>query len=131
MKFSPKLEAFRIRNGIFGSDPGDDFGSFYIPGPCGRELRVIASSGDEESGIDWEHVSVSLPTSRPPNWEEMCFIKDLFWDEEETVMQLHVPKSQWVNNHRFCLHMWRPTTQEIPLPPSSTVGLKELGTLGD
>jgi len=32
--------------------------------------------------MDWlEHVSVSLE-KHCPNWQEMYFVKDLFWDEE-------------------------------------------------
>jgi hypothetical protein len=109
------------------SNIGDDYGLFIAQGPCGRELRIIASSG-EDDGIEWEHVSVSLP-NRCPNWPEMCFVKELFWDDEETVMQLHPPKSEWVNNHSFCLHLWRPRGHEIPRPPSITVGDRKLGTL--
>jgi hypothetical protein len=115
MKFP---EQFRIINGPMSSHRGDDFGMFLIPGPCGRDLRIIASNGDDE--IDWEHVSVSLQ-NRCPNWEEMCYVKGLFWSEEETVMQLHPPKSQWINFHQFCLHMWRPKHISIPLPPAKTL----------
>lgn len=125
MKFSPLLEGWRIRSGLYGSDTGDDYGAFVIPGPCGRDLRVIASPGNADEGIPWEHVSVSL-SNRCPNWEEMCFIKDRFWDVEDVVMQLHPPKSKWINNHPFCLHLWRPCNQEIPLPPEVAVGMKEL-----
>ena len=128
MKFSPELERGRVRTGPYGSDPGDTFGAFFIDGPCGRRLKIVASSGDISVGVDWEHVSVSLD-NRCPNWPEMCFVKSLFWDDEETVMQLHPPKSKWINNHPYCLHMWRPLNQEIPLPPDITVGNKELGTL--
>jgi hypothetical protein len=128
MRFSPELEKYRIQTGPYGSHYFEPFGAFRIPGPCSRELHVIASSGDEALGILWEHVSVSLP-NRCPNWPEMCHIKSLFWDDEETVMQLHPPKSRWINNHSYCLHMWRPLNQEIPLPPDETVGNKELGTL--
>jgi hypothetical protein len=128
MRFSKKLEQFRCRRGPFASDTGDDFGAFFIPGPCGRDLKVIASSGDASEGVDWEHVSVSLD-GRCPNWPEMCFIKDLFWDEEETVMQLHPPRSQWINNHPYCLHLWMPKSEKIPMPPAIAVGKKELGTI--
>jgi hypothetical protein len=44
----------------------------------------------------WDHVSVSLP-NRCPNWQEMCFIKDVFFDAHECAMQLHPPKSENVN----------------------------------
>lgn len=130
MKFSPQVEKYRYRSGPMASNTGEDFGAFEIPGPHGRTLRVIASSGDASVGIEWEHVSVSVSlTNRCPNWVEMCFIKDLFWDAEETVMQLHSPRSKWTSNHPHCLHMWRPLEQEIPLPPDITVGIKEAGEL--
>lgn len=87
------------------------------------ELRIIASNG-----MGWDHVSVSLPT-RCPTWEEMCYVKSLFFDEEECVMQLHPPRSQWINNHPYCLHLWRPQSQDIPRPPSITVGIQSLGEL--
>lgn len=95
-----------------------DAGLFRVPGPCGRDLKVIASNG-----LGWDHVSVSLP-NRCPNWPEMCTVKELFWDSEEAVMQLHPPRSEWVNNHSYCLHLWRPQKEEIPLPAGELVGLK-------
>jgi hypothetical protein len=80
-------------------------------------LACIASDGE-----GWEHVSVSLP-SRCPTWGEMALVKDLFWDPEDAVMQLHPPASQYVNCHPFCLHLWRPPEgRQIPLPPPWMVG---------
>lgn len=38
----------------------------------------------------------------------MCKIKDVFWDEEEAVYQVHPPKSKYVNLMTNCLHLWRP-----------------------
>jgi hypothetical protein len=78
-------------------------------------IQVIASDG-----LDWEHVSVSLP-HRCPTWDEMCFIKNLFWDEEDTVIQFHPANNNYVNNHKHCLHLWRPISQPIPLPPKILV----------
>lgn len=98
----------------------DQEGAFGLPFR-GRELLIIASHG-----MGWDHVSVSL-SNRPPNWEEMCFVKSIFFDDEETVMQLHPPKSKWINNHPHCLHMWRPHSVDIPLPPDIMVGIKEIG----
>lgn len=99
----------------------NDSGYFVIPVTRGderTELTVLASGG-----LGWEHVSVSTPT-RCPTWDEMCLIKSLFWDEEDAVMQLHPPGSKYVNCHPFCLHLWRPTDGEIPLPDSLLVGPK-------
>jgi len=117
-QFSLELERYRVRDGPNASRSMEDFGAFVIPGPCGQDLRVIASPGSLE--IPWEHVSISTPR-RCPNWQEMCFIKDWFWDAEEIVMQLHPPRSRWINTHPYCLHLWRPTNDAIPLPPMIAV----------
>jgi len=109
-------EQYRVKTGHMGSD--DTYGNngyFIIPHES-YELKVIASDGE-----GWEHVSVSLPT-RTPNWKQMCFIKDLFWEKTDCVIQYHPPESEYVNNHEHCLHLWRPIEQTIPTPPSILVG---------
>lgn len=65
--------------------------------------------------MGWEHVSVSL-YNRLPTWDEMCLVKSLFWDEEETVIQFHPKKSQYVNQHPFCLHLWKKIGVDAELP---------------
>jgi len=77
-------------------------------------FKVIASDGD-----GWEHVSVSTKV-RTPTWEEMCFIKDLFWDDEDWVIQFHPASDNHINLHPHCLHLWRKEntndyTQKPPL----------------
>ncbi len=94
-----------------------DDGGAYILRRHGLTFQVIASWGG-----GWDHVSVTLP-NRCPSWEEMAWICDQFFDAEETVMQLHPPRSQYVNNHPYCLHLWRPQNQTIPMPPSDMVGV--------
>jgi hypothetical protein len=89
----------------------------------GQQIRIIASDGE-----GWEHVSVSLE-DRCPTWDEMCQVKGMFWGDDDCVMQLHPPKSEWVNNHPFCLHLWRPVGVDIPTPPMLMVGIQSLGTL--
>src|SRR5208282_3463634 len=116
MKIDSQLERYRFHSGPWGSNTGDDFGSFRIPGPEGEDLLIIASPGDAHEGIPWEHVSVSTRT-RCPHWKEMCFVKCLFWDEEEAVVQFHPPRSKYVNNCERCLHLWRPISGEFPAPP--------------
>lgn len=119
MKWSAKVEKFRIKSGPLGSRFAESGGAFLIPGPLAQPLTIIASSGSTE--VPWEHVSVSTPR-RCPNWIEMSFVKDLFWDEEETVLQIHPPRSQYVNKHEYCLHLWKPVGVEIALPPREAVG---------
>lgn len=64
----------------------------------------------------WDHVSVSLK-NRCPNWREMCFIKNLFFEPDELVIQFHPPEKDYINLGKTVLHMWRPWNQEIELPP--------------
>jgi hypothetical protein len=114
-----KLEQGRILNGEMGSSSAyGTTGAFFVMGPCSTELLMIGS--DDEN---WEHVSVSC-RKRTPNWPEMCFVKDLFWDEEECVIQFHPPKSEYVNFHGFCLHLWKPTGRNIETPLLILVGPK-------
>ena len=121
-----KLEAGRFRVGPSASDPGFGFyGAFEIHGPCGEFLLIVASGADADDKISegWEHVSVST-RRRPPNWQEMSFVKDLCWEPEECVVQFHPPRSEYVNNCPHCLHLWKPTKHKLPLPPSILVGIK-------
>ena len=101
-----------IRHRIAGGQEGDDGAAYKI-----GALAIIASWG-----AGWEHVSVSR-RDKCPSWAEMDHVKRMFWDDEEAVMQLHPPRSQWVNNHPRCLHLWRPIGQEVPLPPTVLVGV--------
>lgn len=109
---------------ILGSTSADgNNGAFDIESPePGWRLALICSDG-----MGWEHVSIHAyqgtgRKQRTPNWREMCYVKDLCWDDEDVVMQLHPRKSEYVNNHQHVLHLWRPYTATIPLPPIETVG---------
>lgn len=115
------LDAERVRSDAvrlwYGGWGDHENGVFEVPSPIdGQLLHVIASSGE-----GWEHVSVSRP-KRPPNWAEMCRVKELFFEDDETVVQYHVPPEDHVNCHPYCLHLWRPLDAELPRPPSIMVG---------
>ena len=127
-------EKWRVRNARLPACGNN--GMFLIPA-VGKfrplPLLVVASCGDDwvEAGLPlpaWEHVSISTPV-RCPTWEEMCFVKDVFWDSEDVVIQIHAPRSEWVNNHPYCLHLYKPIGVELPRPPAITVGVKRLGVM--
>ena len=42
----------------------------------------------------------------------MLNVAELFFKDEECLMQLRPPKSEYVNVHDFVLHWWRPQTAE-------------------
>jgi len=104
---------------LYGCNGDSGNGLFKIP-YYGKYFTVIASNGG-----GWEHVSVSTTTNKVPNWDAMCWIKDLFFNENETVVQFHPKKSEYVNNAETCLHLWKPINKEIELPPSIFTGIKE------
>lgn len=109
---------------------GEPRGYFVIPPSVAHRrrcaLRAVASDGvgTAEAGlgkIEWEHVSVSTPV-RCPTWDEMSYVKSMFWDDEDAVIQFHPPRSEYVNCHPYCLHLWRPVGIELPRPPAIMVG---------
>jgi len=103
-------------------------GMFRIPHPKidNYNYFVVVSTG-----LDWDHVSVSLrivkngrehPVLRCPTWEEMCYIKELFFEDTEAVVQYHPAASEYVNHHPYCLHLWRPQIETLPIPDKILVG---------
>lgn len=118
-RLSDQLEAGRATRGDFATNRSyGPNGLFLVTGPTGDLLRIIASSADFEPHVaqGWEHVSVSLEY-RVPLWVEMCFVKSLFWEDEECVVQFHPPRSLYYNHHPHMLHLWRDTNEDHELPP--------------
>lgn len=124
------LNAARISRGSYASDPSYGFNGlfeFRLPDEP-RPIRCLASDG-----MGWQHVSVSHGASatKCPSWPTMCAIKALFWEDEDVVVQFHPAKSQYVNFHLACLHLWRCTDgREQPIPPSLLVGPRTKATDG-
>jgi hypothetical protein len=120
-----RLEKCRIREGTWGSDSSYGvMGAFLITGPENVNLKIISCDARFPESEGWEHVSVSTE-DRCPTWKEMCFVKDLFWDSHECVIQFHPPLKEYVNYHPNCLHLWGYALSEIPTPPSILVGPKK------
>lgn len=121
-------EKFRLRHGPMCSFPADGNNGYFVI-PFGKVYFIVIAS----DGMGWEHVSVHCEfkdgKESTPTWDEMCYVKDLFWGEEDVVMQLHPAKSQYVNNHPHTLHLWRPINAEIPTPASLLVGVRSKNEL--
>lgn len=115
MKRLPKK--YELYRTVYRGVMGDDFNGalLNVPLPTGRAVIIFSD------GRGWDHVSVSLK-DRCPSWEDMCHVKDIFFDEEECAVQYHPPKSVYRNVHPFCLHLWRQQDVEIALPPTSFIG---------
>lgn len=119
----PEKYRIKFKNHPLASDESyGNNGGFKIPLAVTTAAWVIASDGN-----GWEHVSAHVVENgipKTPTWGQMSKIKALFWDEEDTVIQYHPPKSEYVNNHQHVLHLWRPAGIEIPMPDPEMVGIK-------
>ena len=111
-----EIERCRVTSGPLQSNPSYGFnGAFALRRGTICYLLIISDGGG------WDHVSVQVvergKKRRLPTWEEMTWIKDLFFDAEEPVIQYHPPRSQYVDVNPWVLHLWRPQCAEIPVPP--------------
>lgn len=96
---------------------GDHGNGFFEIQIGAKWFFIIASNGG-----GWEHVSVSPSTGKgTPTWSDMCYIKKLFFNDDEVVIQIHPRERDYVNIHNNCLHLWRPIDKELPLPPLNFV----------
>lgn len=106
----------------------DDGGQMFV--------KLNATKKDEyatvvfSDGLGWDHVSVSF-MRRCPTWDEMCEIKNMFFRNDETVIQYHPRKDEYVDEHPYCLHLWRWQHGEMLCPPSFMVGRKKGQTTGE
>lgn len=53
------------------------------------------------------------------NEKYLAKIKDMFWEEGETVLQFHPKKSSYVNVHPCVLHLWKKVGVDAELPPTN------------
>lgn len=94
---------------------GDEHNGAFDLNIKGEKYFVIASNGH-----GWDHVSVSHK-HKIPSWKVMNTVKEMFFEEDEVVMQLHPANKDYINNHPNCLHLWRPQKEHIPQPPKYMV----------
>lgn len=135
MRSHDHLSPFRItpdHDKRFGTTDKEGMnGVFVIPLPDRKHIaHIICSNGsDPAGGIPWEHVSVHIRYKnskgkthmRTPHWEEMAWVKRMFFLAEETVVEYHPAKSNYVNQHPNVLHLWRWKGGEFPVPPQICV----------
>lgn len=70
-----------------------------------KRLGVIVGVEIHDDGKKWIHVSVSHQ-NKIPNYESLCMVKRLWVGEERKAVQVFPPKSEHVNDHLRCLHLW-------------------------
>ena len=55
---------------------------------------------------EWEHVCITHENNIP-EYEELVKLKEIAWKTSEIAMQVHPPKSEYVNIDQYELHLWR------------------------
>ena len=125
MKSKPSkfLEKCRVRKGVFKSDESyGNNGAFEILYRKTANVQIVLNVIVSDK-VGWDHVSVSMP-KMTPTWNMMCFIKELFFEDDEVAIQYHPRKEDYIDYHPHCLHLWRIQTDAIPIPPVWMVGPK-------
>ncbi len=89
-------------------------GCFYFP------LNNVFFQIIVSNQVGWEHVSISNE-ARCPTFEEVVAIKEMFFDSGEIAFQVHPKKKNYINFHNNCLHLWRPTNINVPIPDITAV----------
>jgi len=102
-------------------EQGEDGFACQLPrkGGYNYSLCVVLSWG-----MGWDHVSVHAMHQKgnfTPFWEDMCYVKTLFFKPSETAVQYHPSSDVYINVHKNTLHLWRSQNDEIKLPPIETV----------
>lgn len=75
-------------------------------------LKVIETISDHEDGREWLHVSLSF-TDHLPTYGDLKQVKSIFAGDENTALQVFPPKSQHINIHEYCLHLWCCLTEDV------------------
>lgn len=75
-------------------------------------LTAALSFSLERDGRLWQHVSISRP-DRLPTYKEMCDTKDQLIGPDKKAIQVFAPKSEHVNIHPYCLHLWHCVDEDV------------------
>lgn len=96
------LEEFKDSVGLEIKSTGEDGGAGIVR--HGKLYGTVIWS----TGGGWDHVSVApFRHSYTPTWDDMCWLKSVFFEPDEWAVQFHPAESEYVNIMPNCLHLWR------------------------
>ena len=81
----------------------------------------------EIDGKEWRHLSVSR-RSRTPSHEDMMLAAEAFLDRDHVVLSIYPRRSEWVNVHEHCLHLWQPIGFD-PVPDPKLERARSVGLM--
>ena len=103
-------EKYRVLSGEMATTEADGHNGLFLVPFESFTLCVVA--GD---GFGWDHVSVSA-MARVPLWAEMCWVKSLFFEDDECVVEFHQATKDYMNDNPNVLHLWRCPAIEFTMP---------------
>jgi len=126
-----ELDPFRIGKGPLGSDSKDPKSkrsgafSFLVEG-MPINVIVVADAGDNDD-TGWERASITIQcmrrvkgkkkrqlVDRPPSYEEILQIKDVFWPKDEPVCQYY---GEDINDpQHLTVELWRKKDGDMTIP---------------
>lgn len=77
---------------------------------------------------DWKRIQVSLlnwwhqQLKVFPTWDEMCAIKDIFFNDDEAIIEIHPSDEYKIYEKDYTIDLWKPLNKELPLPNPDLVG---------
>jgi hypothetical protein len=81
----------------------------------------VIESNEHHDGRAWYHVSFSF-TDHLPTYDDLQLVRKCFIGEAHTALQIFPPKSEYVNHHQYCLHLYVCLSEEI-VPDSIVKGM--------
>ena len=91
-----------------------------------RNLQVLESTGIQDDGREWYHVScarrLSQTTFELPSWDDLKFVWATFIGEDHVAYQVFPRKRDWINIHEYVLHLWHCPEDEDVLPNFGSKG---------
>jgi hypothetical protein len=108
-----RANRWRVRKGPGASDETCGWNGLFLVPLEGDMWKVMIS---DQGG--WKHLSISNAQRKiMPSWNIMCRVKDAFFGDDEQCIQYHPAKEDYINDHPWCLHLWKPLDEPLPKPP--------------
>ena len=77
-----------------------------------KGLMVMASAAKYD-GQEWLHISFSR-RNRIPDYDDIQLVKNNFIGEDRKAIMVWPEKSHYVNQHKYCLHLWQSEVNPLP-----------------
>jgi len=71
-----------------------------------NDYNVLFSIEQHLSGR-WKHASLTMARAELPSWGDISMMKNDFFGRDAYAIQILPPSSEYVNAHKYCMHLWQ------------------------